>query len=247
MKRAVAPIPPPMPVLAACGGGGGGGAGGGGGGGEAHTTAAWDDRLVELPAAFDAVGGGAVLSEAGSVVKGGGSVNSWSTLGRLMESVTLVWRFRVDSQLDFGLISGSEPVTVSSACSARAYSIWSNSNGWVRVLGKTDFRQDMARWNQSAMDVGSEVECTLDANARTMTFSVNGSPPYAALKDIKAPVRPAIWGGGAKLLRVRYRTSADVCMCVSDKGLTFRCTRRHGTGFVSSASGTTCAIVFGGR
>ena len=164
---------------------------------------------VDLPAVFDAVGGGAELSEARSVIDGG--PNAWGTLGGLLERGKLVWRFRPDcDDLWFGLIHGAEPVPLDWRAGRehpRGYEILSDSNGWVYALGKTLWGKP-PNWRTASR--GSVVECSLDMDVRTMSFAVDDNPECLVFKDIKAPVRPMIWGGNAKLLLVRGPAGALV-------------------------------------
>ena len=168
--------------------------------------------LVDVPAAFDASGGGARLSDGGSVLEGAGG--AWATLGGLVDRGVLVWRFRVGSDLmSYGLITGADPVPAdwsrrgSRRCgNARGYGILTVSNGFVDVLGRTKYGS-RANWRMTPRD--SEVECTLDMDARTLSFTVNDStPPCVAFTDIEGPARAIVWSGNAKLLRVRASAGA---------------------------------------
>jgi hypothetical protein len=169
--------------------------GGGDGALVAHTDA------VGVPAVFDAAGGGGRLVEDGSALEGSG--RAWATLGLLVARGSLTWRFRVDcDHMAHGLITGDEPVPADwrGGNNARGYEIVNTSNGWVNARGLTKFGAP-ANWRMAPR--GSEVECFLDMNARTMSFTVNDSaPPCVAFRDIVGPVRPIMWGGNIKLLRV---------------------------------------------
>jgi hypothetical protein len=112
----------------------------------------------------------------------------------------------------FGLMSGSDPVPAdwTFRCNARGYGIVNQSNGWVDVLGATRFGIPV---NWSEAPLGSVVECTLDMGARTMSFAVDNKVPCVAFADIVGPVRPIIWGGGARLLHVRA-AGTGVCSSV---------------------------------
>lgn len=157
--------------------------------------------VVELPVVFDASGGGARLSDDGSMLVG--TESAWATLGGLVDRGVLVWRFRVGSDfMAYGLITGADPVPADwlTLGNARGYGIVTTSSGWVDVLGKTMYGSP-ANWRMTPRD--SDVECTLDMDARTLSFTVNGStPPCVAFTDIEGPVRAIVWSGNAKLLRV---------------------------------------------
>lgn len=160
--------------------------------------------LVDVPAVFDASGGGGRLLDGGALLEGAGG--AWATLGHSVHSGVVVWRFRIvddsSGNMRFGLISGAEPVPAGwRSQHARGYEIWNGSVGWVDVVGTTRYGAP-PNWHEAPR--GSEVECTLDMGARTMAFTVNDSmPPCVAFSDIVAPVRPIVWNGSARLLRVR--------------------------------------------
>ena len=172
--------------------------------------------LVDVPAVFDAVGrvGGRLL-DGGTALEGGD--RAWATLGHLVYTGVLVWRFRVESEhMFFGVITGDEPVPSEwgGHRNARGYEIVSKSNGWVNVLGAL---RHGAPPNYRMAPRGSVVECTLDMGARTLAFAVNDSaPPCVAFTGLIPPVRPIVWGGSARMLRVRAAagTGRGMCVCV---------------------------------
>lgn len=92
---------------------------------------------------------------------------------------------------------------------ARGYEIMTDSNGFVSVLGTTIYGHP-ENWSEAPR--GSEVECTLDMDEHTMSFTVNDSVPCVAFRDIVPPVRPIVWNGRATLLRVRAM-AAGIGVC----------------------------------
>lgn len=170
-------------------------------------------KFVDVPPVFTACGGGAALSDGGSAFKSAeGSYREWATVCDAMSAGLLTFAFRVDSErLYFGVMTGADPVPADwgEIPHPRAYRILNESNGFVHVLGAAKLlaasKHDTPRnrdWRPAPR--GSEVECTLDMDARTLAFTVNGSRPWVAFTNIKAPVRPIFWGGSALLLRVRF-------------------------------------------
>lgn len=145
---------------------------------------------MDVPAVFDAAGPGGSLLDGGSTFEGAGF--QWATLGHLVDRGVLAWRFRVEGdEMYFGLITGAAPVPGGWRDeNARGYEICTASIGWVNVLGATQYAYD-GRPNYRMTPRDSEVECLLDMDARTMSFSVNGStPPCVAFTEIVPPVRP---------------------------------------------------------
>jgi hypothetical protein len=143
--------------------------GGGGGGGVPAVVAAPPPApavihvggadLVDVPAVFNASGGGARLNDGGFSLEG--SKGAWATLGGLVERGVLVWRFRVESErVAFGVITGAEAVPADwrHRKNARGYEIVSASNGWVDLRVRRDIvgrligarprmgRRSSARW-----------------------------------------------------------------------------------------------------
>ncbi len=175
----------------------------------ADTTSMAAD-LVDVPAVFDAAGPGGSLTEGGAAFSGAGY--QWATLGHLVDAGwgVLVWRLRVGGDHMYcGLITGDAPVpAVWTSENARGYEICTASVGWIDVLGQTQSTYE-GRPHYRMAPRGSEVECCLDMNARTMSFTVNDSaPPCVAFTNIIGPVRPIVWGGDAKMLRVRASAAA---------------------------------------
>ena len=189
--------------------------------------------LADLPAVFSDCGGAPIpRSDTARLLHDGHFLEvdshfGWATLGHLVETGTLVWRFRMESEdTCFGLITGFEPVPRDwdwgSNHNVRGYEVnrWTKLNMEFHALGKHALLS-CYRPNNRVATRGSEVECTLDMGSRTMHYTVNDSAPCCAFKDLVAPVRPIVWHGSARMLSLRaagtgvsFRVYVLFCVCL---------------------------------